>query len=201
MRSRWLTLRTGFCALWLVLPSCLTFQVWGCAEVREHSQTTHAEPCGAWFAAGGTDSLVIELPPHVVEQVAAATSFLPTSAVGLSLTLPNLQARLCSGGPLYSPLLVLVEEEPLHVFVDEDAEGKVTSRTGGLRPSPELQVLHVLPARGEGFDREIRLHFCRTTANGGTEWLRVVVTPFTVVIDIVTFPVQLLLFLIQLTTL
>ena len=197
MRSRWLGLLTGFCALCLVLPSCLTRGVvWRDAAPRELEQRCRAEPSGAWFSPEAADALVIELPPHVVDQIATATDFLPGDAVGMVLTSPNLQARLCNQGPLSSPLLVPVAREPLMVFLDEDAEGRLRINAGGPWPSPELRALHVLPPRGEPFDREMRLHFCQTTTTNGSNWLRVVVTPFTVAIDIVTFPVQLLLFLL-----
>lgn len=186
-RSRWITLLTGFCALWFVLPSCITYRLWRDAEPQESTQRLRAVPSGAWFASDGTDALVIEIPAEVVEQIAATTNFLPKDAVGMVLTSPGLQARLRK-----------IRTSAV-IFVEKDIDGQLAIEARGLWPSPELQALHVLPPRGETLDREVQLFFVQTTAAGRTEWLRVVVTPFTVAIDIVTFPVQLLLFVLAVT--
>lgn len=187
MRSRWLGLLTGFCALCLVLPSCLTQRLWRDAEPQKSTQRLRAVPSSAWFAPEGTDALVIEIPADVVEQIAAATSFLPKGAVGLVLTSPGLQARLRK-----------IRTSAV-IFIEKDVDGQLAIEARGLWPSPDLQALHVLPPRGETLDQEIQLFFVQTTSAGRTEWLRVVVTPFTVAIDIVTLPVQLLLYVLGVT--
>lgn len=182
MRSRCITLLTVFCALWFVLPSCITFAVWQNAERGGHTNRTDAEPTWAWFAADDTDTLVIALPPDVVEQISRETDLLPKDAVGLLLTSPGLRARLRASG---------TSSLPLNVRILRDAEGGLTiTSTDGLWPFPELQGLDALPPLGEPLAREIRLQLACVTAADGMVWLRVLVTPVTVVLDLVTLPVQ-----------
>ena len=185
MPSRRIELLTVFCALWFVLPSCITFAVWENSERREYSNGTRAQPSGAWFAADGTDTLVIALPPHVVERVARETDFLPRDAVGLRLTSPGLRTRARESGASDQPWTV-------HIRIDADGQPTITSSDEEW-PSPELQVLDALPPRGEALDRGIELHLRKHTVTGGMVWLRVLVTPFTVVIDLVTWPLQIVI--------
>ncbi|MBL8738661.1 MAG: hypothetical protein JNL12_19690 [Planctomycetes bacterium] len=182
-RSRLLGLLTVFCALWFVLPSCFTIALWQNTERREYSNGTRAEPSGAWFADDGTDTLVIALPPDVVEQVAWKTDFLPKDAVGLMLTSPGLRTRARESGASDQPWMV-------HIRIDADGQPTITSSDEEW-PSPELQVLDALPPRGEALDRGIELHLRKNTVTGGMVWLRVMVTPVAVALDIVTLPLTL----------
>lgn len=192
MRTRLLGSSRAFCALLVVLtlPSCLTTTLWwGSSCPGVHRALAQAEPGSTWFAADGTDALVVALPPDVVDQIVQETDFLPREAVGLMLTSPGLRKSLRERDA----------SRAVSVRFQMETDGQLkVAWIEGLQPSPDLQVLGALPPRGEAFDRGIELEFRKRKDAGGMVWLRVVLTPVAVVLDIVTLPLGVLLFLVTL---
>lgn len=183
MRTRWLGSSRAFCALLVVLtlPSCVTTTLWwGSSYPGEHRALAQAEPGSAWFAADDTDALVVTLPPDVVDRIVQETDFLPREAVGLMLTSPGLRKSLRErdvSGAVFVRIQIETDGQLEFVWVE------------GLRPSPDLQVLGALPPRGEAFDRGVELEFRKWKDAGWMVWLRVVLTPVAVGLDIATLVV------------